>query len=263
MIVEDEFIIADRLEDLLTSNGYQVLPVTDNYNDSVDQLNKELPDLALLDINIKGDKDGIELADYIYKHFNIPVIFLSAYSDPETVLRAKAAHPNTYILKSKPILKATELIEAIQQQLMISIKVALPDLTERNKIKTLGIFHKVKEIDTSRRREIDKDEDPVDKEMFLRFDEINFIESNNQFEKNTVLIHSNQKDKAFVLRGTMKEVEVMLPEHFVRLHDSYIVNLHKITARRLPHKLFIDNDHFNIGDKYKESVIEKITRLIG
>lgn len=263
LLVEDEFIVADKINEVLIKNGYLVLPVTDNYYDAVELIKKELPDIALLDINIKGDKDGIEIAEYIYRHFHIPVIFLSAITNPETLHRAKAAHPNMYLIKSKPFLEEKRLVETIQQQLLVSVNMALPDFNERNKLKTLGLFYKVKEIDLTKRKDANKETDPVDKEMLLKYEDISFIESNNQFEKNTVLIRTAQSMKGFVLRSTMKEIEDNLPEHFVRVHDSFIINLHKVTARRLPYKLFIDDYAFGIGDKYKEQAIEKVNLLLG
>ena len=265
LIVEDEFILADKIEEVLKLNGFIVLPVTDNYDDAVSIIKKELPDIALLDINIKGNKDGIELAGYIYGHFNIPVIFLSALTDHETVRRAKAAHPNTFIIKSKPFLQPEELIEAIRQQLLVSINVALPEFSERNKLKSLGLFCKAKEIDLSKRRvnKEEKNTDTLDKELLIKYNEITFIESNNSYENNTVLIHSAQSATGFVLRKTMKEIEDELPEHFARIHDSFIINLQKVTARRTPHRLFINDHHFNIGDKYRDNALEKINLILG
>lgn len=266
LVVEDEFILADKIEEVLSANGYQVLPVADNYDDAVNILKSELPDIALLDINIKGSKDGINLAEYIYNHYNIPVIFLSALTDNETIRRAKAAHPNTYIIKAKPLLEADVLIEAVQRQLLVSINVAIPEVTKRTKLKTLGMFCKAKEVDLSHRVascKEGKDIDPLDKEMLLKYDDITFIESNNTYEKNTVLVHTTQAKKGFVLRQTMRETEADLPEFFVRIHDSFIINLRKVTARRLPHKLFINELNFPIGDKFREGTIEKVNLVLG
>lgn len=266
LIVEDEFILADKIEKVLKENGFNVLPATDNFNDAITLIKNELPDIALLDINIKGSKDGIELAGYIYSHYNIPVIFLSALTDQETILRAKAAHPNTYIIKSKPFLQPTELIEAIQQQLLVSINVALPNFSERNKVKSLGLFCKAKEIDLSKRTNHNKEEkytDPLDKELLIKYNEITFIESNNTYEKNTVLIHTTGLTSGFVLRKTMKEMEDELPDYFLRIHDSYIINLEKVTARRTPNKLFINQHFFNIGEKFRVKAQEKINLILG
>lgn len=251
MIVEDEFIIADKLEELLIGNGYEVLPIKDSYKDSIDLLNKEIPDLALLDIKIKGDKDGIELAAYIYKFFNIPVIFLSAYTDPKTLLRVKAAHPNTFIIKSKPILN--------KKQLLVAINVALPELSDTN-TKAKGFYLEVKEIDFPRKIEGNKKEGWVSERMFLLYDEITYIESYNKSKKNTVLIHSTHKDKAYIFRSTMDDIGNMLPQNFIRVHESYIANLHKITGRR-SQQLILEKNLLNIGNTYKDTVNKKIAQL--
>ena len=263
LIVEDEFIIADKLQESLQENGYEVLPLADNYEDAVGLIKEHLPDLALLDIHIKGKKDGIELADHIYRHYRIPIIFLSAFDDPETLRRAKATHPDSYIVKSKPFIEEEKLISAVKNQLLVSVHIALPDLAERNKVRSSGLFCKVKEIDLTKKKLPDTIADPIDKEMLLKYDEINIIESNNKNEHNTVIIKLADLTKGYILRKTMKEIEDELPENFARIHDSYIVNLNKITARRLPHKLFIDELALNIGEKYKSSTIEKLQFLFG
>jgi DNA-binding LytR/AlgR family response regulator len=263
LIVEDEFIIADKLQEVLEENGYEVLGIKDNYDDAIRILKETLPDLALLDIHIKGKKDGIELAGYIHSHYRIPIIFLSAFDDAETIRRAKSAYPDAYLVKSKPMVEDGELIRAIKNQLLVSVNIAMPDVHERPRVKSAGLFYKAKEIDLSRKRPADAAEDPVDKEMLLRFDDMTTIESNNKNEHNTVLIRMIDHSKAFILRKTMKEIEEELPENFTRIHDSYIVNLDKITARRLPHKLFIGDLALNIGEKYKDTTVEKLRILFG
>jgi hypothetical protein len=184
-------------------------------------------------------------------------------TDNETIRRAKAAHPNTYIIKSKPLLDEDQLIDSIQKQLLVSVNIALPDFSEKNKLKSIGLFYKVREVDLAKQRNIHEESDPIDKEMLLRYEEIAFVESNNKNEKNTVLIRTDHGNRAFILRRTMKEMEEELPEHFTRIHDSYIINLYKVTARRLPHKLFIDDLPFNIGEKYKDITIEKLNLFLG
>jgi DNA-binding LytR/AlgR family response regulator len=263
LIVENEFIIADKLQEILQENGYDVLPVVDNYEDAILHVREHLPDLALLDIHINGKKDGIELAEYIYTHYRIPVIFLSAFSDPETIRRAKAAHPNCYLVKSKPFIEGDNLIRVVESQLLVSIHIAMPDEEERKKLKLTGFFAKVKEVDFSKRKTAGFPEDPVDKETLLKYDDIAVIESNNKNEHNTVLVRLTDLNKAYILRKTMKEIEQQLPAFFVRIHDSYIVNLHKVTASRLPHRLFIGELLLTIGDKFRDATIEKLNSFFG
>ena len=252
MIVEDEFILADKLVELLTANGYIALPVTDSYEEAINLLNKGLPDLALLDIKIHGEKDGIDLAGYFYRYYNIPVIFLSAYSDEKLLSRAKEAHPQTFILKSKPILNEKELLDAVKEQLLISINVALPKVPISNELKCKGVRLKVKEKCQSE----GDDEDTNYEIRFISYEEITFIESYTKHEKNTVLI--NLMSNSFVFRDTLYNLNSILPSNFIRVHESYIVNLHKINSPS-SHRLMINSRPIPIGAKYRKSVTEKLS----
>lgn len=98
-IVEDEMIIADVLALTLRKLGYTVSFTTAGYKDAVQMLEEKQPDLLLLDINLGGQKDGIDVAKYVRTHFSIPVIFLTANSDKATINRAKEVKPNAFLVK--------------------------------------------------------------------------------------------------------------------------------------------------------------------
>ncbi len=99
LIVEDERITAEDLGDVLTSLGYSVVGSASSGADAVVLAEETQPDLALMDIQIKGGMDGTETARILRQRFNIPVIFLTAHADSSTVGRAKSAEPLGYIVK--------------------------------------------------------------------------------------------------------------------------------------------------------------------
>ena len=98
-IVEDEHIVAMDIRDNLELCGYQVVGHTDRGEMAIKKAAELLPDLILMDIRLRGKMDGIEAAEYIRAHFDIPVIFLTAHSDPATLQRAQVTEPFGYILK--------------------------------------------------------------------------------------------------------------------------------------------------------------------
>lgn len=98
-IVEDEVIVGMELKDRLTRFGYEVVTHVTNGEEAVEQALALHPDLILMDIMIKGGIDGIGAADLIRKQQDIPIIFLTAYSDEETINRAKITAPLGYLLK--------------------------------------------------------------------------------------------------------------------------------------------------------------------
>jgi PAS domain S-box-containing protein len=99
LVVEDESIVALDIAQQLKSLGYGVSGIASSGSDAIRQTTNTSPDLILMDIRIKGDKDGIETAQEIRDIFNIPVIFLTAYADHDTLQRAKLTAPFGYILK--------------------------------------------------------------------------------------------------------------------------------------------------------------------
>src|SRR4051812_40477376 len=98
LVVEDEGLIAMDLKRRLEAYGYLVPAVADTAEGAVHLAASHLPDLVLMDIRLKGKADGIDAATEIRK-LDIPVIFLTALSDAETVGRAGGAQPYGYIVK--------------------------------------------------------------------------------------------------------------------------------------------------------------------
>ena len=99
LIVEDERITAEDLRDILTDLGYTVTASVSSGAEAIARAEDTTPDLALMDIRIKGDMDGTETARILRERFNIPVIYLTAHADSATVSRAKTAEPLGYITK--------------------------------------------------------------------------------------------------------------------------------------------------------------------
>lgn len=98
-IVEDEGIVVMHIEENLKSLGYDVSGIASSGEKAIELAENTHPDLVLMDIVLKGEMDGIEAADQIRKNFDIPVIFLTAFGDENTLQRAKATEPFAYLLK--------------------------------------------------------------------------------------------------------------------------------------------------------------------
>ena len=99
LIVEDEQITAEDLRDIVTELGYTVTSVVASGADAIATVAQDPPDLALMDIRIKGNMDGTQTAQILRERFNVPVVYLTAHADRETLERAKIAEPLGYITK--------------------------------------------------------------------------------------------------------------------------------------------------------------------
>lgn len=114
LIVEDELLIAQGLSRKLTKMGYTVVGIVSSGADAIQRVETEPPDLILMDIVIKGAIDGIETAAQIRARTNIPVIYVTAYADDETLERAGETGSYGYILKP---FKEREIHAAIKMAL--------------------------------------------------------------------------------------------------------------------------------------------------
>jgi len=99
LIVEDEPLIAENIAMYLNNHDFTVVGIAYDYDEAIHSLHDQRPDIVLLDINLEGDKDGIELGHYINEKINVPIVFLSSYSDKLTVDRAKQLQPSGYLVK--------------------------------------------------------------------------------------------------------------------------------------------------------------------
>lgn len=114
LIVEDEYILAIILKENLESLGYEVLDIIDSGEIAMATAARLRPNLVLMDIRLRGETDGIQAAEQIWQELQIPVIYVTGYSDRSTVARATLTSPFGYILK--PV-REKELYVAIQTAL--------------------------------------------------------------------------------------------------------------------------------------------------
>jgi len=117
-IVEDERIIAIDLQRRLERLGYVVCGSASDAEEALAGIRSTKPDLILMDIVLPGAVDGIDVAVQVRRELNVPVIFLSAYTDARTLERAKAANPLGYILKP---FKERELATMLEMALFKSV----------------------------------------------------------------------------------------------------------------------------------------------
>ncbi|MCG2612401.1 response regulator [Flavobacterium sp. SM15] len=227
LIVEDEYITQKTISVYLTEMGYDVVGTAMNSDEAIEILENETVEFALLDITIQGANDGIWLANHITENYQIPHVFLTAYSDNETIKKAIATNPYGYLIK--PFQKA-ELFSAIEIAMLNFNKLYTSEKKENDYIyiKHNEVFEKV------------------------TIENIDFIES----QKNYLLIITPEKEYRF--RSTITEFITKLPENFIKTHKGFIVNTDKIHGYS-SNQLSIGNRKIPISKTYKEEVLKKIT----
>ncbi|PRY84317.1 LytR/AlgR family response regulator transcription factor [Mongoliibacter ruber] len=206
LIVEDELVIAEDLKEILEDLGYEVCGIAISSREALALIEEKSPDLALLDIQIKGGKDGIELAAEINEHYHLPFIMLTSHADLQTINRVKEVNPYGYLVKPFN-----------EKEILAGIELSMANFAREQ----------------SRKTQQDNSEDFVLKDSLfirtngmlvkLKLEDIIYLEADANYTK------VNTKDKKFVIRSTLKELESKLdPNRFVRIHKSFLINLAEI-----------------------------------
>ena len=237
LIIEDEFIVAKDIENTLVELGYIVLGICNTVSNALLQIQKEKPNLILMDVFLKDGDNGIQGAKLIKEKFDIPVVFLTGNIDFNTLQEAKKAQPFGFIVKP---FKTTDLHVSVE----------------------LSIYNHNKQLEQS---QISNDSSKTS-EFFIRINnkmikidiyDILFIEA----LKDYVIIYTSNETHRFI--SSMKEMELKLKGSiFVRVHRSFIINLSKIeTIEQLNIRLQNFKKNIPIGRSYKEDFFKKINLL--
>ncbi len=234
-IVENEIIIARTIQSTLKQLGYLHCGPADTYSDAIEMIENEKPDLLLLDINLTGARDGIDVAGVTNEKYKIPFIFLTAIADEDTLNRARAVKPHAYILK--PFSK---------EELFMAIEIALSN------------FSLVKSETSPHQQQTYSAKDFAfykDGQNFHKvfYNEIHYIQTEDNYT--TVFCNSNRK---IVVRSTFSEMFQSLPANdFAQTHRSFAVNLSKITSVEAL-DVIIGEAKVPISKSYREAFLEKL-----
>jgi len=234
LIVEDEPIIARDLSYMLEDLGYEVIGIAHSANDAMEILQKEAVQLVLLDINLAGSLSGIDLAHWINQKLQLPFIFLTSYSDKETLTKAKITEPYGYLVKPieeqnlKSTLEIAQYNAQIRQQKNVVEKEESFWLENEFFIRHKGALIKV------------------------RIPDIMYAEANDNY----TLIHTKQQK--FIVSATLKKVEEKLATlPFCRIHRSYLINLLSID-KVAQDDVFVSGQCLPISKKYREGFYKRI-----
>lgn len=236
LIVEDDPQIAESLADIIEILDHEVVEIADNFDDAITQLGSKEVDLALLDIQLKGEKSGIDIAERIKNEFNVPFIFTTAYADKETIKKASEHSPYGYIVKPYGMKDINAGIEvAIQNHKAFSQKSG--DSEE-------GVFNSESLFIKANSRIVR-----------INIDDILYIEAKGDYAL------FKTEEKGYIVHTTFKNVEGKLNgNRFVKVHRSYIVNVEKIVDIE-ENNLLIDKQVIPISRSQKPILLSKLNSI--
>ena len=242
LIVEDEMIIAANISLQLTMLGYEVVGIVPRAEDALTCVKQDSPDIVLMDINLKGELDGIETVKLIKEIQDVAVIYLTANADEAHFNRAKSTHPHAFISKPFKKLDLQRAIELTVDRLQQETKETVDNKSSKSDISPfllsdcIFVRHNEKMV-------------KVDIQNIL------YIEA----ERNYCRIYS--KGKEYLLVMTLKDMDEKLPnKHFLRVHRSFIVNLSQIDEIATSH-IVIAKKAIPVSKSLKEELLKRLQTI--
>jgi len=232
LIVEDEVLVADELTADLEDHQFIVTGIAISSEECFDAIKENPPHAILMDINIKGNLDGIEASAIINKTHNIPIVYLTANTDTTTINRALATSPSAFI--SKPYHK---------KDIFIALEIA---------------FNKHNET-------ILKSKKPSNENCFfvkngeyytkINIADINYIEADGSYSK----IYTNNRN--YTLSNNLNHFHDNINNDcFVRIHRSYIINIKKVEAFD-KNSVIINSKALPISKSHQKEISTLFTKL--
>ncbi len=221
LIIEDEIIIGLAFSKYLKAKNY-ICDLALDYNQAIDLLSKHYYDIALLDIKLKGEKTGLDVAKVINAQYHIPFVFITSYMDIDTLNKAKTLKPKGYL--TKPVNKES-LYTTLE---MIELNHSHPE--------TYLTIKDGKDI------------------LRIKKENIQFIQSNHVY----VSIHTINNEKPDLIRNSLQNILSLLnSSDFMQVHRCFIANLNKINKINRT-ELYIDSHRIPIGKTRQKGIAKHI-----
>jgi DNA-binding LytR/AlgR family response regulator len=275
LIVEDEQLIALELAAGLERDGYRIAGIADTFEEARGIFSREFIDIVLMDIHIRGKIDGVDTAAELMRIRPVPVVYLSALTDPRTVERVKGTHPAAFL--SKPY---------SMPNVRIAIELALANFAvARGTVlggRSLGAADGGAAVVQIGAASAARDESAgdsktagagaagmgADKEMILQLEDSIFVKNNVQFVKialqdilyleadnNYVQLYT--PERKFALRVSLAQLlEKIQFKKLVRIHRSYAVNIDRMSSFS-DGEVWIGKLSLPLGRNYREEFLNK------
>lgn len=248
MIIEDEALVALDLAKGLEKDGYLVAGIADNGREALELFRATPVDILLVDVHIIGDQDGITTAASLLEHRQVPLIYLTAFSDAVTLDRAKATQPSAYLAKPYTLINVRIAIEMAMHNFAVARQGTPPG--------------KVIPLEKSPAA------DATDKETILRLNEYIFVKHQYAFVKirltDILYVEAENNyvqlvtpDRKFLLRQSLAQLlDKVGYGSMARIHRSYAVNIDAIQSFN-EQEVTVAKTSLPIGRTYREEFLKR------
>lgn len=280
LVVEDKALIYKRLKMVLIENHYSVDGFTPSVDEAIGRINLERPDLVLLDIDLQGKRNGIELGNLLSYNYQIPFIYVTELDDDQTFYQSLQTKHDDFVSKKEINLTDSELTE----YLVIQTK---PHLDSKRLIRSIQtVLERHKDITTFNKEAILAYVDYVNKtrdlgnedvsQVPILYKDIAFITTNSDTvddeksnQRNKIVYKKMERNnsrlctwdnKSYIVPDNLSPIYQVLPHYFIRISEDYIVNINTemLDGRINGKRLKIRDKIFTISDTYKAEVEKRL-----
>jgi len=258
LVVEDSKLLYDSLRNKLLEQNFKVAPYTPSVEKALMQIRKKRPDMALLDINLDGERTGIDLGKILTSEYNIPFIYVTELGDDYTFFEALKTKHQDFIEKSVSRDNFKEILRSIYSTLErhkdnkdtgiqpIGLEV-LTDYLENQQIAGADQIAKV----TLNYKDI----------LYFSLDQFTNEQGKPERPISNYVWLKAKDNKIYFLKTSLSDIYNSLPEYFGRANGQYIVNIYEINGRINASKIKIDDKIIKITDTYKKDFMDRYNKI--
>lgn len=245
LAVEDNPLHQENIMLLLDAMGYDLAGVADNASDALQLLISVQPDLLLMDIEIIGEQDGVQLAEKVSRIRPTPIIFTTALKDTTTMARASAMEPYAYLIKPLE-----------ENNLQAAIELAVYRFAKERERKEAGSVLPIWDNDVFFRDSLFTKQGG--KLVKIPFDEILAISvSKDRY------CSVQTKTEAFMVRSSLSEIAQKLPSNiFIQVHRSHLIMARAITSiDEAEGAVQLGSLSIPMGKSYREPILKMLNMI--
>lgn len=234
LIVEDEDLFSTHIAMQIDQMGYKVIGQVDDSVQALDIVKEMSVDLIIMDINIQGKYDGIELAEMIASTHHIPIVFITSNQDDLTFRRAQRSNPAAFLVKPFSDLQLKRTIDlALQSKGDVRQEAGKVEEHDDDTVLFIKKRNKIHKVPKA---------------------EIYYLEADGKYTRVCT------KSDFYLVRKPMKEILALLPGHdFMQCHRSYVVNMQKVKSVDLNDDLIILEERtVPVSKREKDKLLERL-----
>lgn len=249
LIVEDEAVLYDGLSQALLKEHFEVSDYTKSYDDAIKSITTKRPDIALLDINLQGKKDGLDLGKILNKKYHIPFIYITDLDDDRVFNKGLQTHHEQFMVKTKPILNTKEVIRAIDT--VLNRQKEQP-FEKESLFALTGTLQNIKH----------SGKDNVISKVAIKYKDIVCFTTDNA-DRDYCRVITKNDDESYFIKYSLRKLIKIIPEYFIRISDCNVINIRPeyLDGRINGRIVSVLTKKYAISPTYKKEVEKRFNTL--